>query len=286
MLTDLHTHSTASDGTDEPGALIRAAEAAGLEAVALTDHDSTAGWAEACAALPPGMRLLRGAEFSCVHEDEQGRTVSLHLLGYLFDPAAPAIVTEQDRLAAERTRRFRKMAERMQGDGFPIDAESILASLPADTPPGRPHLARALLHAGVVSSVDEAFTRYLAAGAPYYLGRADTDVRTAVAMVRAAGGVPVLAHPLARTRGPVPSAEAIEQLAGQGLAGLEADHPDHSEADRGRLRGLATELGLLVTGSSDYHGQNKTVRLGQETTPPETVERIAAAATGVPVIRG
>lgn len=289
MRIDLHTHSTASDGTDTPGALVRVAVAAGLDAVALTDHDTTAGWAEACGALDglaPGLRLVRGAEFSCVDTDGQGRTVSLHLLGYLFRPDAPAIVAEQDRLAAERRHRFRAMAERMAADGLPVDADRLLAELPAGTPPGRPHLARALLRAGLVESVDEAFTRYLAAGAPYYIGRADTDVHTAVAMVRAAGGVPVLAHPFARTRGPVLSPEALERLVGDGLAGLEVDHPDHAEPDRQRLHGLARDLDLLVTGSSDYHGTNKTVRLGQETTPAATVDRIEAAATGVPVIGG
>ena len=286
MRIDLHAHSTVSDGTDSPAGLVESAASAGLDVVAITDHDTTAGWAEAVNALPPGLRLIRGAEFSCLAPDGRGGSVSVHLLGYLFDPESPAVAVEQIRLRNERRRRLRVMAERMAADGFPVDPDALLAGLATDAPAGRPHLAGALVAAGVVASVDEAFARFLATGSRYYLGRADTDVHAAVRMVCEAGGVPVLAHPFACRRGPVMEPAVIVELAAAGLGGLEVDHPDHDGAARDRLRGLADDLDLLITGSSDYHGTNKTVRLGQETTTAQMCERIEAAATGVTAVTG
>jgi predicted metal-dependent phosphoesterase TrpH len=285
---DLHAHSTVSDGTDTPAELVATAAAAGLDVVALTDHDTTAGWAEAVDALPAGLRLIRGAEFSCIAPDGRDGWVSVHLLGYLFDPASKPITAEQARLRAERRMRLRAMAQWMAADGFPVDPDALLADLPPEAPAGRPHLARALVSAGVVASVEEAFHRFLNTGGPYYTGRADTDVSTAVRMVRAAGGVPVLAHPAARRRGPVVGPAVIAGLADEGLAGVEVDHPDHTGDERAALRDLATALGLLITGSSDYHGANKTVSLGQEMTEPEALERIEelAARSRVAAVTG
>jgi predicted metal-dependent phosphoesterase TrpH len=285
---DLHTHSTASDGTDTPAGLVAAAVAAGLDVVALTDHDTTAGWDEAVDALPAGLRLIRGAEFSCLAPDGRGGRISAHLLGYLFDPTSEAIMAEQARLRDERRRRLRTMAQRMAADGFPVDPSALFGPLPADAPVGRPHLARALVSAGVVDSVAEAFHRFLNSGAPYYVPRADTDVSTAVRMIHAAGGVSVLAHSAARRRGPVVELAVIAELAGEGLGGVEVDHPDHVGDDRAALRDLATGLGLVITGSSDYHGTNKTVTLGQETTGPEVLERIEelAARSRIPAVVG
>jgi predicted metal-dependent phosphoesterase TrpH len=172
----------------------------------------------------------------------------------------------------------------MASDGFPVDADAVLSDLAPEAPAGRPHLARALVSAGVVGSVDEAFRRFLCSGGPYYIDRSDTDVLTAIGMVRAAGGVAVLAHPVARHRGPVVEPEIIAALAAEGLAGVEVDHPDHAVEDRAVLRELAVDLGLIITGSSDYHGTNKTVILGQETTAPEALERIEELATCSPVV--
>ena len=218
MRIDLHAHSTASDGTDTPAGLVRAAAPAGLDVVAITDHDTTAGWAEAADAVPPGLTLVPGAELSTVSLDpDTGRRVSVHLLAYLFDPTAAAVVTEQTRLRKERRTRLRAMAERMAADGLPIDADEVFALLPEDSPAGRPHLAQALVRAGLVASVDQAFAEYLGAG---------------------------------------------------------------------RTRELAAELGLLVTGSSDYHGTNKTIALGQETTDPEQFEELVSRATGSQVVKG
>jgi 3',5'-nucleoside bisphosphate phosphatase len=285
---DLHAHSTSSDGTDSPAHLVAKAAAAELDVLALTDHDTTSGWAEAVEALPAGLRLIRGAEFSCIAPDGRGGQISVHLLGYLFDPTADAIIAEQARLRDERRQRLHAMAARIAADGFPLDADASLGSLPLEVPAGRPHLARALVSAGVVDSVDEAFQRFLRSGGPYYVGRADTEVRAALRMIRAAGGVAVLAHPAARRRGPVVEPEIIAELAAEGLAGVEVDHPDHAEQDRAALREHARALGLLITGSSDYHGTNKVVSLGQETTDPEVLERIEelAACSRVAAVTG
>ncbi|MBB5910204.1 PHP domain-containing protein [Actinoalloteichus hymeniacidonis] len=280
MRIDLHTHSNASDGSDTPEELVLAAARAGLDVVALTDHDTTAGWERAAAALPPGLRLVPGAELSCGALDETGRPVTVHLLAYLFDPAAPEIIAEQSRLRAERRSRLRLMAEMMVEQGHPIDVDELFDALPPDAPAGRPHLARALMRAGVVSSVNEAFDRFLGTGGRYHLPRADTPVRTAVEMIRRAGGATVLAHPFARSRGPVVHADTIVELAGEGLAGIEVDHPDHDPATRLELRELATELDLVITGSSDYHGTNKTLHIGQETTDPEQFDRLIGQTSG------
>ena len=275
---DLHTHSTASDGTDSPAGLIEAAALAGLDVIAVTDHDTTAGWSDALAALPPGMRMLPGAELSCESPDGLGGTVTVHLLAYLFDPASEPLVAEQTRLRLERRQRLRRMAARMAADGFPVDPDELMAALPPDAPAGRPHLAQALMRAGVVGSVNEAFDRFLGSGGSYLLPRTDTPVERAISMIADAGGVTVLAHPFARARGPVVTPEVVADLTGLGLSGVEVDHPDHDEPTRAELRSLAAELGLVMTGSSDYHGTNKTIRLGQETTAPEQFEALVARA--------
>ncbi len=279
---DLHTHSTASDGTDTPAELVRNAAAAGLDVVAITDHDTTAGWAEAVDARPDGLTLIRGMEMSCVGLGEDGWPVPVHLLAYLFDPSDRGFADERERLRAERVERLRAMAERMAADGLPVDPDEVLAS--AGPSAGRPHLARALVAAGVVPTVDAAFADLLAPHGRYYAEKADTPLRRAVEMIAAAGGVSVLAHTRARKRGRLLAIDDIRELAELGLGGLEVDHPDHSAADRALLTELSAELGLLTTGSSDYHGSNKTIRLGEFTTDPGQLEVLVGKATGVPVI--
>lgn len=279
---DLHTHSNASDGTDTPAELVRKAAADGLDVVALTDHDTTSGWAEAVEALPEGVSLVRGMEMSCVGLGEDGWPVPVHLLAYLFDPADRGFAEERERLRAERVDRLRAMAERMREDGLPIDPDAVLDSAGASA--GRPHLARALVEAGVVPDVGSAFTRLLAPSGPYYVDKADTPLRRAVEMIASAGGVSVLAHTRARKRGRLLAVDDIRELAELGLGGLEVDHPDHAAPDREVLAGLAAELGLLTTGSSDYHGANKTIRLGEFTTDPAQFDELVGKATGVPVI--
>jgi hypothetical protein len=287
MRIDLHAHSTASDGTDSPAGLVAAAARAGLDVVAITDHDTTAGWAPAAEAVPAGMTLVPGAELSTVSQDPRtGRRISVHLLAYLFDPTAEALVAEQSRLRAERRSRLRTMAERMTADGLPIDADEVFGLLPADSPAGRPHLAQALVRAGLVTTVDQAFAEYLGAGRGYYVPRHDTPVEDAIDMITAAGGVTVIAHPFAYTRGATISEDTLAELAARGLTGVEAYHPNHDAPTRVRTRELAAELGLLYTGSSDYHGTNKTIALGQETTDPGQLEELVARATGSQVVKG
>ncbi len=286
MRIDLHTHSTASDGTDSPAELVAKAAAVGLDAIAITDHDTTAGWEEARAALPPGLRLVRGAELSCVSPDGRGGYCTVHLLAYLFDPMADAVVREYARARAERRDRLAKIADLMAADGFPIDGPSLMAGIPEEATAGRPHLAMALMRAGVVSSVDEAFAKFLNDRGRYYLPSSRTPIEESIDMIDRAGGVTVLAHAFAAHRGPTVTGEVIKELAGVGLSGVEVDHPDHDEDARKRLRTLADELSLITTGSSDYHGTNKTIRLGQESTAADQLVELASRATGVPVVTG
>lgn len=285
-MIDLHTHSSVSDGTETPTELLATAADAGVTVLALTDHDTTAGWAEAASARPPGLTLVRGAEFSTVSPDGRGGTVTAHLLGYLFDPAAPDVVAEQERVRGSRRERVRAMGDRIGADHPGIDGETLLARLPADSPAGRPHLGQALVELGVVGSVPEAFATILAKDGPYYVEKHNTPIATAIAMIRAAGGVAVYAHPLARRRGDVVDVSVIRDLAREGLDGVEVDHPDHSAPDRATLRAVAAEEGLLVTGSSDYHGSNKATGIAVETTDPAMFEALAARATGVEVLAG
>jgi 3',5'-nucleoside bisphosphate phosphatase len=283
---DLHTHSTVSDGTDTPAELVANAAAAGLDVLAITDHDTTAGWAEAEASLPPGLSLVRGTELSCVSPDGRGGHCTVHLLAYLFDPDARAVVSEYARARAERRGRLAKIADRMAADGFPVSGEALLAAIPEGSTAGRPHLAMALIRAGVVSSVDEAFARFLNDRGRYYLPSSRTPIEDALEMIQEAGGVTVLAHAFATHRGPTVTADVIKELAGLGLSGVEVDHPDHDDDARKRLRRLADELDLITTGSSDYHGTNKVISLGQETTDPDQLAEIARRATGVAVVEG
>lgn len=286
MFIDLHSHSTASDGTDSPAELVAAGAAAGLDILAITDHDSTDGWTGATAALPAGFTLLPGIELSCRWTPPGGRPVGVHLLGYLVDPRYPEMSSTLRRLRLGRLTRGRRMTERLAARGLPIRWDRVhdLAGDAASV--GRPHLARALVEAGVVATVEEAFATHLGDGSPSYVHKEEVAVLDGVRLVRAAGGVPVFAHPLARGRGRVVGDDVVASMAAAGLGALEVDHPDHTAADRAHLRGLAADLGLLVTGSSDYHGGNKTVRLGAETTAPGMYEALLASATGAtPIVR-
>jgi len=280
MRIDLHTHSAASDGTDSPADLMTLAADAGLDVVALTDHDTTAGWEIAADARPASLTLIRGAEFS-THVVADGRRRSVHLLGYLFDPADPAIVAEQARLVDERLRRGLRIVERMVSAGVPISGEQVL-DLAAGAPVGRPHIGRALVQAGLVDTVTEAFDTYLAGSGPYYVPKDDTELTVAVEMIAAAGGASVVAHPWGRSPRSVLDDARLAELKDRGLSGIEVDHPDHGAAERAELRAIAGRLGLLATGSSDYHGTNKVLRLGQETTDPEICDSLVAITSGVP----
>jgi hypothetical protein len=279
MRIDLHTHSSVSDGTETPAELLATARAAGLDVVALTDHDTTGGWARAERARPRGLTVVPGMELSCRWFVEGQRPISVHLLAYLFDPAHPALAQERERLRTERFGRAQRIVEALVADGYPLVWDEIVAGCPGGVV-GRPHVARALVGAGAVGSVDEAFATLLHHGSPYYVAKADTEVLHGIRLVREAGGVPVFAHGLATRRGRVVGDGAVAAMAEAGLLGVEVDHPDHSPEEREHLRGLARELGLIVTGSSDYHGTNKTTPIAACTTAPEEFEALLDAGRG------
>jgi predicted metal-dependent phosphoesterase TrpH len=277
---DLHTHSTASDGTTPPDVLVREARAAGLDVVALTDHDTTGGWDAAAAALPPGLSLVRGAEVSCVHDG-----ISLHLLAYLFDPAEPAFAAARLELRTSRTGRAERMARLLEADGTGVTWQRV-QELAGGTV-GRPHVAQALIEQGHVATVSEAFApEWIGTHGRYWVDKVELDVLDAVRLVSGAGGVSVFAHPRASKRGRTVGDQVVVAMAEAGLVGLEVDHVDHDDDTRRHLRGLAAELGLLTTGSSDFHGTHKTVQLGAHTTGEQAYERLVAAASGVPVLTG
>jgi predicted metal-dependent phosphoesterase TrpH len=279
MRIDLHTHSSVSDGTETPAELMATARDAGLDVVALTDHDTTAGWPLAEAARPAGLTVVPGMEMSCRWNTSDQPPISVHLLAYLFDPTHPGFAAERARLRDERLDRGERIVAALAADGYPVRWAEIVAHSDGGVV-GRPHIARALVAAGVVDSVDHAFATLLHHRSPYYVTKVDTEVREGIGLVRAAGGVPVFAHGLATKRGRIVGDAAIAAMADAGLLGLEVDHPDHSADERAHLRGVAEDLGLIVTGSSDYHGTNKATPIGDCTTDPEQWAAILAAGTG------
>jgi predicted metal-dependent phosphoesterase TrpH len=286
---DLHVHSTASDGTSTPSELVAEAAAAGLDVVGLTDHDTTAGWPPAIAARPAGLTIVPGAELSCRWNGGPSswplsgkRPISLHLLAYLFDPVEPGLATELARVRLSRESRAERMVDLLAADGIDVTWDEVLQHAAGGTV-GRPHLAQALIRRGLVGTVSEAFEpEWL--GRRYRVPKEDLDVFVALRLILGAGGVPVFAHPRASVRGPIVPDELIVEMAGAGLFGLEADHTDHTPQEQAHVRALADRLGLVSTGSSDYHGTNKAVRLGAQTTAPAVLERIIAAATGTGVV--
>ena len=277
-MIDLHTHSSASDGTTPPDALVREAHEAGLDVIALTDHDTTDGWEPAAKARPDGLRLVRGAEISCSRDG-----ISLHLLAYLFDPEDDALSRQLQVLRDSRVGRAERMVSLLAADGHPVSWEQVERL--ADGTVGRPHVARALMESGLVGSIEEAFTQdWIGTRGRYWAGKHELDVLDAMRLVHAAGGVTVFAHPGADARGRTVGDHVIEEMAAEGLTGLEVDHVDHTAETRDRLRSKASALGLVVTGSSDYHGRNKQVRLGAHTTAPAVLDVISGRATGVEVL--
>jgi 3',5'-nucleoside bisphosphate phosphatase len=272
---DLHTHSTASDGTDPPAEVMRRAAAAGLDVVALTDHDTLAGHAEARRALPPGLALLPGMELSCRRD---GRSV--HMLAYGVDPANAELAAECAAIVQARVGRARGMVERLRELGVGITWPQVEA-LAGGGVVGRPHIARAMVESGAIDRPDQAFSaEWIATGGRAYVSRYAPDPVAAIGLVRAAGGAAVLAHPGAATRAGKMPDETIAELAAAGLAGLEVAHPDHDFAERERLEALAARLDLVTTGGSDDHGGLTGYRIGCETTAPEQYERLVARMPG------
>jgi predicted metal-dependent phosphoesterase TrpH len=284
MTIDLHTHSDFSDGTDSPARLMAAAQQAGLTTVAITDHDTTAGWKVAERDRPDHLTLVRGAEWS-THLVAGGDRVSVHLLAYLFDPADRALAAELDRLRADRAERGMAIVDRLVADGIPITREQV-RDIAGNAAIGRPHIGRALVTTGLVASVTEAFATYLSWRGPYFVRKEDTDLHAAIGLVRGAGGVPVIAHPRSRGAARMLDEAVLAELRDDGLAGIEVDHPDHTPTARAELRAIANRLGLIGTGSSDYHGANKALRIGQDRSSEAALAAIVAASSGATPLLG
>lgn len=272
---DLHTHSSVSDGTETPAELVRAALAAGLGTVALTDHDSTAGWQEAFdAAAGTGLSVVPGMELST----SRGWN-SIHLLAYLVDPDDVALREETLHIREARLTRAESIVSRLAAD-FDISWPDVLAQTLHGATVGRPHIADALVARGIAANRSAAFADILHPKFGYFEPHYAPDPLTAVKLVRAAGGVPVLAHPGTRGRDAVVPDTEVKALVDAGLFGVEIHHRENTESGRERLYELASKYGLVVTGSSDYHGAGKPNRLGENTTEPEVLARIVADATG------
>ena len=273
MRADLHVHSSASDGTDPPAEVMRRAAQAGLDVVALTDHDTVAGHAEARRALAGSLTLLPGMELSCRLGDR-----SVHLLAYLFDPDHPDLAAELRRIRDDRVLRARAMVSRLADLGVDITWDQV-AAIAGPAVVGRPHIARAMAASGAVASPREAFTRdWIGDGGRAYVDRYALDPVHAIGLVRDAGGVAVLAHPRAG-RDWVVSDEEIGRLAAAGLAGVEVFHPDQAAAERAGLLALAHDLGLVATGGSDDHGSLTGHRIGSETVAADAYQALISQAS-------
>jgi predicted metal-dependent phosphoesterase TrpH len=278
---DLHAHSNVSDGTETPAEVMTAAAAAGLNVIALTDHDSTDGWEEASrAAIDNGVALVPGMEISC--RTEHG--ISVHLLSYLHDPTDPGLLEEITKAKEARLTRAERMVTLLAED-YPLSWDDVIHHVAPGATLGRPHIADALVAAGVVADRSEAFTSILTSHSRYFVQHYAPEPALAVELVRAAGGVPVFAHPVASARGRIVGESTYRNMIDAGLAGLEVNHRDNPEEGREFLRKLAAQHGLLVTGSSDYHGLGKPNRLGENLTAPDVFERIEELGTGTAVVR-
>jgi predicted metal-dependent phosphoesterase TrpH len=273
---DLHTHSSVSDGTESPAQLVAAAVAAGLDVVALTDHDSTAGWDSAfVAAEGTGITIVPGLELST-----QLDYASVHVLGYLVDPENPALTAETARIREERLHRAEAMVARIAAD-YALDWDDVLAQTTPGGTVGRPHIADALVARGHVPDRTAAFQSILHWRGGYYRPHDAPPPVVGVRLIAEAGGVPVIAHPGAR--GPervLTKRGRMRQLVDAGLFGIEVDHRDNPDGSRETWTRVAREYGLVATGSSDYHGLGKPNRLGENTTDPEVYAAILARGTG------
>ena len=293
MRADLHVHSNASDGTDPPAEVMSRAARAGLDVVALTDHDTVAGHAQARQALPAPLILVPGMELSCRLEDfnrgvpggssPRGQH-SMHLLAYLFDPDEPDLAAETSRIRDDRVLRARAMVDRLIALGVPITWDDV-AAIAGSGVVGRPHIAQAMAASGAIASPDQAFTRdWIADGGRAYVDRYALEPARAIGLVRAAGGVAVVAHPRAN-RDLLVTDEQIAGLAAAGLAGVEVFHPDQPDDEQASLLSLTRDLGLIATGGSDDHGRLTGHRIGSHIAAPGAYESLIAQATGSEPVR-
>lgn len=280
-MIDLHTHTTASDGTDSPFALVKKALATGVTTLGLTDHDSTAGWAEAITAIQPQIQLVLGAEVSCLTTDG----ISVHMLGLLFDGEDQQIQQMLSDSRDTRLPRMRKMVALLQADGFDISLEDVYQAAPDQATIGRPHLADALVAKKIVATRDEAFADLLHNESKYYVTHAAPTPADAIATIKRAGGVAVIAHPFASRRGQILTADTFQDLVAAGLDGIEVHHRDQNAAEQQVLTEIAGELHLVTTGASDYHGTGKLNAMAENTTHPAQWEALEARANARRVVK-
>jgi predicted metal-dependent phosphoesterase TrpH len=280
-MIDLHTHSLASDGTDSPGELINKAHARGISVLGLMDHDTVAGWDEAINYLRPGMSLVLGSEISCQTLDG----ISVHMLGMLFDRENIALAETLATTRDNRLTRMNRIIARLNEAGFEISIEDVLAQLAPGATLGRPHLADALISKKIVSSRDEAFSELLHNNSKYYISHYSPTPEDAIKLIKQAGGVAVIAHPLASLRGRTVGIDSFKSMVDAGLDGIEISHRDQSEDERELLRQVVVQYGIIATGSSDYHGNGKLNELAEFTTKPEDFEALEARANARRVVR-
>jgi len=273
-MIDLHTHTTCSDGTDSPRELVNKAIVQGIEVLGITDHDTTSGWEEATQSLRGSLQLALGAEISCLTNDG----VSVHMLGLLFDPLHEEMQQVLEETRDGRLPRMRKMIEKMRAEGMDISIEDVEKAMPNGATMGRPHLADALVAKKIVKSRDEAFIDLLHNDSRFYVSHAAPTPVEAIALIRRAGGVAVIAHPFASHRGQILKAEDFIDLVSAGLNGIEVDHRDQNPDERAMLRVIALELDLVMTGSSDYHGTGKLNSLAENHTSREQWQKLEAQA--------
>lgn len=269
MRIDLHTHSNVSDGAFPPADVARAAKAAGLDCIALTDHDSMAGIGDARATGDAiGLAVVAGCELSAVLDHKP-----VHMLGYFLDAAHPRLAAELAAIRDFRLRRAERMVERLNELGVPITYERVRQIARGESV-GRPHVAQAMVEAGVVATTNEAFTdEWIGNNGRAYFEKTALSPRAAVRLIREAGGVAVIAHPI-WVEGTISPEDLIRDLAAHGLAGVEVNHPDHDDEARARFGALARELDLIATGSSDYHGNAHGGVIGSNVTAPDDFERL------------
>jgi predicted metal-dependent phosphoesterase TrpH len=279
-MIDLHTHSTCSDGTDSPFALVKKALAAGVTTLGITDHDSTAGWSEAISAIQPQIQLVLGAEISCLTADG----ISVHMLGLLFDGENKEMQQMLEDSRDTRIPRMRKMIELLRADGYEITLEDVNNAAPLGATIGRPHLADALVANGIVATRDEAFLELLHNDSKYYVTHAAPTPEDAISVIRKSGGVAVIAHPFASRRGQTITAETFSDLVAAGLNGIEVHHRDQNGEEQLVLTNIAKELHLAITGSSDYHGTGKLNSMAENTTLPAQWEMLESHANARRVV--
>jgi len=273
-MIDLHTHTTCSDGTDSPRELVNKAIVQGIEVLGITDHDTTSGWQEATQSLRGSLQLALGAEISCLTNDG----ISVHMLGLLFDPLHEEMQQVLEETRDGRLPRMRKMIEKMRAEGMDISIEDVEKAMTNGATMGRPHLADALVAKKIVKSRDEAFIDLLHNDSRFYVSHAAPTPVEAIALIRRAGGVAVIAHPFASHRGQILKAEDFIDLVSAGLNGIEVDHRDQNPDERAMLRVIALELDLVMTGSSDYHGTGKLNSLAENHTSREQWQKLEAQA--------